>query len=247
MSTHIKEAIKNGEYHGRDHSKAPELYDQHCESKKARKYLVDPTLSPKLFLSKIAYEAGTIMHPPGGPFIIDDDNRQVVEQLFHYVAGHKDFKGDLEKGLLLIGPYGSGKSLLAMLLMKSLAEFWYYEISTLHPDNRKSPKTIFLPARDILAEEEYYSPAGDGSKTEAYKTRGILCVDDLGKEPTVVNDFGTKTKPWEDVAAFRYDTDLLTFATSNLKISDMSYSGHCKSRMHAMMNTIILKGENRRK
>lgn len=243
----VNEIIKNGKYFGRDYSPNPEIYDRACLDKKPRKYLVDEDLTPNLFWAKFIHAAGLIMRSPGVPFVTDDDNRAILQQLYHYVSGNKkEFAGDIDKGILFVGPYGTGKSLLAMVLMECLKEFWHQEINTLNPNNRKSCKAIFLPARDIFIEEEYYSPAGGGSRIEAYKTRGVLCIDDLGKEPAIVNDFGTKTKPWEDVAAYRYDQNLLTFATSNLKVEDMNYSGHCKSRMAAMMNILTLKGKNRR-
>lgn len=45
-------------------------------------------------------------------FIIDKDNEAMIEQLYFYSTDNSSFDGDLNKGIMLQGKYGCGKTLI---------------------------------------------------------------------------------------------------------------------------------------
>lgn len=45
-------------------------------------------------------------------FIIDNNNEPTIEQLYYYATHNPAFDGDLNKGILLQGKYGCGKTIL---------------------------------------------------------------------------------------------------------------------------------------
>ena len=45
-------------------------------------------------------------------FIIDEDNKNVINQLFYYLTGSSQFQGNHGKGILLAGSIGTGKTII---------------------------------------------------------------------------------------------------------------------------------------
>jgi len=159
------------------------------------------------------------------PYIIDESNKEVINNLFHYINGNIEFQGDLSKGILLIGPIGTGKT----IIMESFCEVF----------NECSNKIITIVGSknivDILSTNGY-----------DYLNKRPVFIDDIGKEQTKINTYGTVSKPMEDLINERYKNESLTFGTSNLKIEDMPYNPHTLDRIKQMFNVIILKGKSRR-
>ena len=146
--------------------------------------------------------------------------------MFYYLNNYSQFEGDPIKGLLLIGPIGSGKT----VLMQSFINL-FNEIS--------GKVSITIGARDIMEIQKKYG--------HDYLDKRPLFIDDIGKEQTTVNTYGTVSKPMEDLINSRYKTGGLTFGTANLKLEDMPYNKHTIDRMKQMFNVIILPGISRRK
>lgn len=159
------------------------------------------------------------------PYIVDSDNKEIINQLYKYLTCASDFEGDLSKGILLIGPIGTGKT----IIMESFCEIF----------NTCSNKIItMVGAKNIV---EFKAIHGFD-----YLHKRPVFIDDIGKEQTTVNTYGTVSKPMEDLINERYKNESLTFGTSNLKIEDMPYNPHTLDRIKQMFNVIILHGKSRR-
>jgi DNA replication protein DnaC len=161
------------------------------------------------------------------PFKIDKENEIVIDDLFHYLTFSEGFRGDLQKGILLLGGLGTGKT----ILLKGFAGI--IELLT---------GKIFLPflAQDlnkILVKEE----------TTEYNSKYLL-IDDLGKEQEYVNNYGTIQRPILELFASRYDNGALTFATSNYKVDTFTkkYGAQTVDRFKEMFNIMELLGNSRR-
>ena len=162
----------------------------------------------------------------GGDFVVDDDNKDIINQLFYFLVGSDKFNGDPIKGILLMGPYGTGKT----IIMESFIDIF-------NSDSDKRIKSV--NSKDIAriqAENEI-----------GFLDKRPLFIDDIGKEQTVVNNYGTVSKPMEDVMNERYKNGAFTLGTSNLKFEDMPYNGHTMDRMKQMFNVMVLPGKSRRK
>ena len=178
-------------------------------------------------IAKMFIESATgKIHSTEDTYLVDDENKEAINQLYYFLIGSEKFKGDLIKGILLIGAIGGGKT----VLMESFIDV-FNEIS--------GKIAVNINSKDIVELIEKH-----GSQ---YLQKRPLCIDDIGKEQTVINTYGTVSKPMEDLINDRYKTAGLTFGTSNLKLEDMPYNKHTVDRMRQMFNVIILPGKSRRK
>lgn len=165
------------------------------------------------------------IHATEDSYIVDDENKEAINQLFYFLNNSKEFTGDPIKGILLIGAIGGGKT----VLMESFIEV-FNEIS--------GKIATVINSKDLVDVNVKYG--------KDYLRKRPLFIDDMGKEQTVINTFGTVSKPMEDLINDRYKTAGLTFGTSNLKLEDMPYNLHTIDRMKQMFNVIILPGKTRR-
>lgn len=138
---------------------------------------------------------------------------------------------DLNKGLLLSGPIGSGKTTL-MNLMKLIAK----------PDNKFSVK----PCREISFEfiQDGYEVIHRYSKGKLYQSdTRTYCFDDLGTENNL-KYFGNECNVIAEIILCRYDLfinkKLKTHITTNLSASEIekNYGNRIRSRLRELCNLI---------
>ena len=165
---------------------------------------------------------------PGKSYVIDNDNREIINQLYYYLTGNKKFTGDHNKGILLIGGYGTGKTQI-MNILKYLIQANADKILT------------FLSCPNLLEEIKEKKPD--------YYFKRPLILDELGREVLTVKDYGTERKPIIEILTQRYNYRSWTFATSNYKPETLGeiYGHYIQDRFNEMFNTIKLTGETRRK
>ena len=179
-----------------------------------------------LKFSRLFLESATRrIHNTEESYFVDDENKDAINQLFYFLNNSKEFKGDSIKGILMIGSIGSGKT----VLMESFIDVF----------NEVSGKVMTcISAKNIVDIQKEYG--------YNYLSKRPLFIDDIGKEQTTINTYGTVSKPMEDLINDRYKTAGLTFGTSNLKLEDMPYNRHTIDRMKQMFNVIVLPGKTRR-
>lgn len=161
-------------------------------------------------------------------FIVDDYNREILKQLFLYITGNKECTLNINAGIIIGGPVGSGKS----VIMESFVNTYNFLCKR---------TTITVHAKDLSAQ----------IKKEGVSTRNRyqpLYIDDLGRESDEIKDFGNVITPMVDLFAARYDSGSRTFATTNFdyKQLESKYGEFIVSRMKEMCNFIILVGPSRR-
>jgi DNA replication protein DnaC len=175
-------------------------------------------------IDKLSYSSGSKTG-----FIADGNASYLFNYLFKYLTEDENFEGDLDKGILLVGNYGVGKTLIMTAFCNMVTSLGNKRISVIH-----SKKLIIDIGRNERSFQNY--------------SKGILCIDDLGKEPTTINNFGTVTNPMEDLITARYENNALTFATGNLSMEsyERNYGGSISDRMKAMFNVISITGKSKR-
>lgn len=164
----------------------------------------------------------------GKKFVIDQHNKSVIEQMYYYLTMNKKYKGDLNKGILMIGNYGTGKTIIMMIIK------YLIEINT---DRRLT----FINCSNM------YEETKDRGITYFYKRPIIL--DEIGRETQVIKDYGTERRPMIELLSQRYNNRAWTFGTSNMNQSEIAefYGGYIFDRFIEMFNIIKLDGNSRRK
>ena len=174
----------------------------------------------------IAEEIIAEQSPSKKGFEINDDNREVINQWFYYLIGDKKrFTGDINKGIMIVGPYGTGKTtmvkIISRIVMKYAQKVFHITSCVNLPDNVKHHGIDFYQFRPLI-------------------------LDEIGRESKVVKDFGTERKLLPEILSIRYNTRAWTFGTSNLNYNDLGelYGGYIQERMLELFNFIELKGKS---
>ena len=133
-------------------------------------------------------------------------------------------------GILLCGVPGNGKTTL-MLAIRSLINF--LDIT----DSYNEKMSVYrIDAREIarLSNEDF-------AKFEKIRSKKMLAIDDMGLEPAEVMDYGNILNPVVDLLSYRYDEQLFTIVTTNLKPEEIrqKYGDRIADRFNEMMERII--------
>ena len=158
-------------------------------------------------------------------YVIDDTNIDVIYQLYYWMTGNRNFEGDLDKGIMLVGKFGTGKTTMIKAIKYIIEKY-------------SNKRIEFISAYSLMRLENL----------DHYFKRPLI-IDDFAREETEVKEYGTIRRPLTEVFTFRYLNNTFNMATSNFK-----HETHCKkygnyigSRLTEMFNYIELKGENKRK
>jgi len=190
-----------------------------------------------------------VAHEHFAGYVVDDENREaIVKSLVYLLGGNEQFPDlDPEKGLLLVGNIGCGKS----MLMEILKNMMPYK----HLLGIKGKGFRIVKAADIS--DEYML----GSKGEQYgelfhngKIKSFaLCIDDLGFESIKIMTYGNEIIPMAHVlnkrcTVFERNGDV-THITTNLSPGEIEviYGDRIRDRLRKMCNVITLGGVSRRR
>jgi len=160
-------------------------------------------------------------------FVIDKDNEDMIRELYLYLICSPKGKLKPHIGILMMGGFGSGKT----VLMKA-----HCEVSSMI--TRKIITYIHAEALVELIKKNGDTP---------YLKKPLL-IDELGREKVETKNFGDSLKPITDLIALRYDSGARTYATTNfnLETHQERYGEFIRVRMAEMMNIVVLNGKSRR-
>ncbi|MCR9228787.1 MAG: ATPase [Flavobacteriaceae bacterium] len=173
----------------------------------------------------------------GREFKIYEEDQEVLFKLSNYAI--RDFgtcrKMGLnpDKGILLSGPVGCGKTSLMKLIRYITPHFRPYEI---------------IPSRNITFGFNHIG----FSIIEDYGNGRFYCFDDLGVEPGG-RHFGTDCNVMGEILLSRYDlfmeTGIRTHATTNLNAQELEerYGHRVRSRMRQLFNLIAFDAQTKDK
>jgi DNA replication protein DnaC len=166
----------------------------------------------------------------GTKFHLHPEDRLIIYKLLIYFIRDEEtcaqYGIDLDKGILLNGPVGCGKTSL-MTLMRSFA----------YPDYNY----IIKSTREIASEfnQDGYSIIQKYGKSH----QKIYCFDDLGVENNM-KYYGNECNTIAEILLQRYDQQIMegtvTHATTNLNAQELEelYGNRVRSRLRSMFNLI---------
>lgn len=189
----------------------------------------------------------TTVSKNGDPYVINDENKPVINQLCLYFSKDSRFMGDPLKGIMLVGKPGVGKTHLMNFFVK----------------NQKA--SYIVPTCKIIAEKyasgwvseekttiEYYSELKRADYGHQWdQTHLGTCFGDLGAE-TEASSYGNKRNVIEEIVFNRYEANIPNFYThftTNLNADELGkkYGSRFRDRIREMCNVFELKGESFRK
>jgi hypothetical protein len=179
----------------------------------------------------------------GEKFIIRRSDYDVIYKLLVYFIGDKDEAARLglasDKGLLLTGPVGCGKTSL-MSLMRFVP-----------PPERNH---IVKSCRDISFDfiRDGYDVIARYSRLSFHNQQPkIYCFDDLGCEQAF-KYFGNECNVLAEILLSRYDyfisEGMITHVTTNLSATELEkiYGNRLRSRMRQMFNLVSFDSKDKR-
>jgi len=212
----------------------------------AKKQLMDYEKAKRLFWTNYLKDSFVnIDHPERSKaFVIDENNKNILEPLIKYFIQDPSGPLDLNKGICIFGGVGTGKS----NLMQRMSEFLEdYELETAFK---------FVSMRNINKEVDQFGLAA----LDKYMVEDI-CFDDIAVRQTVINSHGTKIMPVDELIdgrnrRFKKKVSRPTHFTSNLDFNPSekdemekllaSYDRRSIDRMQEMCNFLYLGGLSRR-
>ena len=164
----------------------------------------------------------------GNHFRIYSEDHGILHKLCNYFIRDsencKKYNLDPDKGLLLSGPVGCGKTTFMKLLRHLVPHQRKYEV---------------IPCRNIV-----FSFNHIGFKTvEDYGNNSFICFDDMGVEP-VGRFYGRDCNVIGEIMLSRYEFfttyKIRTHATTNLDVEELEdrYGSRVRSRMRQLFNLV---------
>jgi len=190
-----------------------------------------------------------------GKFKLNKDNGVVFGLLCHYFSGSKKFisiaeglginNPSLDKGILLAGNYGTGKTWMMRLFQKNNRRVY-------HIVEAKDLAALYKKAGDeaiVQYKEKIKNAFNDPSVF--FQSYAALCIEDIGSED-IKGNFGDKINVVGDIIEGRYVNKCLAswfHGTTNLTSDQLEeyYGGRVISRLRESVNLIELGGPDRRK
>ncbi|MFD2586056.1 ATPase [Croceitalea marina] len=170
----------------------------------------------------------------GKDFKIYDEDHDILLKLSHYYI--RDFENckkhgiEPDKGLLLSGPVGCGKTSLMKLLRHIVPHQRPYQI---------------IPSRNVVFAFNHI-----GYRTiEDYGNGPFFCFDDLGVEP-MGRHFGKDCNVLGEILLSRHELfikhGIKTHATTNLNAQELEelYGNRVRSRMRELFNLVAFDGRS---
>lgn len=171
----------------------------------------------------------------GQAFTIYEEDKPIILKLLIYAIRDEDNAEkmglDLNKGILISGPLGCGKTSIMHLIKPFFNVKYDYKIKT-------TREIAFEFSKNGFESFHLYNQNG----TNLNRLTGY-CFDDLGAEPQIKH-FGNECNVMAEILLSRYDKFMedkaVTHVTTNLSASEIEslYGNRVRSRMREMFNLI---------
>lgn len=196
-----------------------------------------------------------LRHQKSKKFELDSVRRPVYEKVYQYFAQDKAFlthnkKYSFDKGLLICGTYGTGKSIMMMIYSKLI--YNRFKLPDFEFVDSMSVVNEFLLSGFSIIDKYSINHFWSRTRNRDFVPKG-LTIDDLGMEDTNVTSYGNKANVMEQILFARYrlfiSKGMITHATTNCDPKKLGglYGPRMADRFNEMFNKIVLNGDSLRK
>ncbi|MCF0225219.1 MAG: hypothetical protein HUK20_13205 [Fibrobacter sp.] len=142
-------------------------------------------------------------------------------------------------GIMLCGTPGNGKTTTLLAFQNAVN---YLRQQSVLPADQPNAISI-VDAKDA---KHYFR---DPRSSQQLKDRPMLGIEDMGREPKEILDYGNVTTPIIDLLEHRYNNQLFTFITTNLTAQQIreTYGNRIADRFNEMLHVIIYANPSFRK
>ena len=180
----------------------------------------------------------------GKHFQLKNEDQELIYKLLIYTIRDEEnaqkHKLNLQKGIMLTGPVGCGKT----SLMKLIRFFQPQQEVFMLKSCREISFEFIAKGFEVI--HKYSSRAPDSTPQKA------ICFDDLGTEQNL-KYFGNECNVMAEILLSRYDQfiahGILTHLTTNLSATEIEtcYGNRVRSRMREMLNVLSFNKESKDK
>lgn len=148
-------------------------------------------------------------------------------------------------GILLCGNCGNGKT-TSMNAFVSVCKYLDAKFRHEQMNQYKFPKGLDI---QVTTARRLTQVAKDETAMNDAKRANVLCIDDIGLEPTEVLDYGNAINPVIEIIEHRYRQQLFTFITTNLTPKQIreKYGDRVADRFNEIMKCIVYDNPTFRK
>lgn len=188
-----------------------------------------------------AFYAAEVKSRHGTP-TFDENTTANLQQLAAYITAEVP-----KFGLMLCGNCGNGKTTLMMAFRRAVnwldAQHHFEFLDDRDYGYRFKPEMKIVDVRDILR------TARDFDEFKTLRSARMLGIDDLGKEPAEIMDYGNIMSPVIELIEHRYANQLFTFITTNLTGKEIraKYGDRIADRFNEMLHIIVFRDITYRK
>lgn len=165
-------------------------------------------------------------------FVMDEATKKNIEQFASFLTGEGG-----RFGAIFSGVCGNGKTTL-LYAFQNLLNFLNNQ-GLFKEDTGIS----VVDAKDVV------SYAKDLKQFRALKDRRMIAIEDMGREPVEVLDYGNVLNPVVDLLEHRYNAQLFTIITTNLVPKEIrqKYGNRIADRFNEMFDKVIFANESYRR
>ena len=101
----------------------------------------------------------------------------------------------------------------------------------------------------VVDAKDFATYARDLKQFQQIKTKEMLAIEDMGREPVEVLEYGNVLNPVIDLLEYRYNSQLFTIITTNLMPKEIRerYGNRIADRFNEMFDKIIFGNDTYRK
>ena len=142
--------------------------------------------------------------------------------------------------MMFCGVCGNGKTTMLYAIQNAIN--WMYK-HNLFPAHYADEKLNSMPIVDAKALVRRIL-----SKPDSFRRTPLLGIEDLGREPAEVKEYGNVVYPITDLFEDRYNDRLFTIITTNLTGAQLKerYDSRVTDRMNELLHIIVFRNESYR-